>query len=287
MIEIKDISKRFGAVQALCGVSLRLEEGHIYGLLGNNGAGKTTLLNILTNRLYADFGEITMDGLHVPDNDSALGRMFMLGEANLYPEDMRVERAIRNTALFYPNFNMAYAKDLAARFGLKMRSKIKTLSTGYRSIFRIVLSLSTNAPYLLLDEPVLGLDAQHRDLFYKLLLEKFNETNCCVLLSTHLIGEAARLVDHSIIIRDGRIIKNAETETLLAGCYTISGPAGAVDTYLAGREVLSVSALGGLKTAAVAGVPGDMPPGLELGRIELQDYFIALMNKEAKNGCAL
>jgi len=281
MIEIKHVSKSFGKIRALSDVSLTLEKGHIYGLLGNNGAGKTTLLNLLSNRLYPDAGEILVEGEAVGDNDRALGKLFMMSEVNLYPEEMRVKEGIGYTALFYPDFDRDYAKELLSRFGLDPKKKIKSLSTGYRSIFRIIVSLSTNAPYLLLDEPVLGLDAQHRDLFYRLLLETFTERDCCILLSTHLIQEAANLVDHTILIHNGRILQDADTESLLSEAYTVSGPAGAVENYCLGKELLSVSALGGLKTAAVRGkLPQDKPLGLEFGRMELQEYFIARMNQE-------
>ncbi|NCB29997.1 MAG: ABC transporter ATP-binding protein [Clostridia bacterium] len=283
MIEVKNVSKRFGQVQALDGVSLQLESPGIYGLLGNNGAGKTTLLNILTSRLYPDAGEVLLDNVPVADNDWALGRFFMLGEKNLYPEDMRVARAFETTRYFYPAFSEDRAKELAERFGLNIKSKITALSTGYRSIFRIVLALCVGAPYLLLDEPVLGLDARHRDLFYKLLIELFAERSCCILLSTHLIQEAAPFIGHAVILHRGRILRNAPAEELLAGAHTVAGPAGAVDAYLASRKVLSVSSLGGLKTAYVEGAkPMTCPAGLEMGRADLQGYFIALMEEESK-----
>lgn len=283
MIEIKNVSKSFGRVQALREVSLHLESPGIYGLLGNNGAGKTTLLNVITSRLHPDGGMVLLDGASMLDNDSALSQLFMLGEKNLYPDDMRVNRAFEATACFYPAFDMGRAKALAQRFGLSLKSKITALSTGYRSIFRIVLALSVGAPYLLLDEPVLGLDAQHRDLFYKLLIELYAEHPCCILLSTHLIQEAAPLIGHAVILRQGQILRNAPAETLLAAAHTVSGPAAAVDAYLSGRKALSVSNLGGLKTAYVEGPrPKEPPQGLETGPADLQGYFIALMEEEGK-----
>lgn len=283
MIEIRNVSKAFGQVQALQDVSFDLESPGIYGLLGNNGAGKTTLLNILTNRLYPTTGEARLDGAPMFDNNAALSQIFMLGEKNLYPEDMRVRRALAVTGLFYPSFDRERALALAGRFGLNLRSKITALSTGYRSIFRIVLALCVNTPYLFLDEPVLGLDARHRDLFYKLLIEQYAERPCCVVLSTHLIQEAAPLIERAVILKEGRVLCNAPAEALLAGAHTVSGPAAAVDAYLASRRALSVSSLGGLKTAYVDGPrPEAAPEGLETGPADLQGYFIALMEEESK-----
>lgn len=176
-IEFQHISKRFADTRALEDVSLTFEEGKIYGLLGNNGAGKSTLLNILTGRLCPDSGTVTVDGAPA-GSDAALGKLFLVGEKNLYPDDMKVKRALDTAAVFYPDFDRSYAESLAKQFELPLNKKINGLSTGYGSIFRLILGLSVNTPYVLFDEPVLGLDAQHRDLFYKLLVQKYAEHPC-------------------------------------------------------------------------------------------------------------
>ena len=281
-IEICGVEKRFGETTALDNVTVTFGEGRIYGLLGNNGAGKSTLLNILTGRLHADAGTVTVDGVRV-DGDGALERLFLASEKNMYPDDMKVQGAFRATGMFYPHFDLAEAEDLARQFGLNLRQKVRSLSTGYGSIFRLILGLTVHTPYVLLDEPVLGLDAQHRDLFYKLLLRRYAEDPCTVVLSTHLISEVANLLEHAVIIRNGRILKDAPVEDLTGDVCTVSGPAATLDAWLEGRSVLSESALGGLKTACIQGRPeGALPPGLELGRINLQDYFISLMNEEER-----
>lgn len=279
-IEFHGVGKRFGQTQALRDVTLRFGENKICGLLGNNGAGKSTLLNILTGRLYPDTGTVLVDGMPA-DSDAALGRLFLVGEKNLFPDTMKVCRALDAAERFYPDFDRAYAENLAKQFGLNLKQKITDLSTGYGSIFRLILGLSVNTPYLLLDEPVLGLDAQHRDLFYKLLLRKYANDPCTIVISTHLIAEVADIIEHTVIIRDGRILKDAPTEDLTADVYVVSGPAAALDGYLTGKSILTESAVGGLKTACVQGTAERfLPAGLELGRVNLQDYFISLMNEE-------
>lgn len=281
-ISIEQVTKRFQTTVALDNVSLRLDEGHLYGLLGNNGAGKTTLLSIMTNRLFADSGQVKIDGEPAAGNDAALSKLFFSGDSNLYPEDLRVKGAFDMAARFYPGFDRAYAEALSKQFGLNTKKKITALSTGYASIFRLIVALSVNTPWLLLDEPVLGLDAQHRDLFYQELLKKFALGGCSILLSTHLIAEVDGIVDHAVIIRNGKILRNADTESLISGCYAVSGPASAVDAYLSGKTVLESKPLGGLKTACIDGPLPDAPApsGLEFSKIGLQDYFISLMNAE-------
>jgi ABC-2 type transport system ATP-binding protein len=285
-IELQQVSKRFGTTQALDSVSLQFGGQKIYGLLGNNGAGKTTLLNIITGRYLADSGELTMDGTPMVDNDAALGQIYMLSEKNYYPEDLNIKEAFHWAAIFYPNFDKKRAKQLAERFQLPLKKKVHALSTGYESIFKIVMALSVNTPYLLLDEPVLGLDAQHRDMFYKFLIEHYSGNPCTIVISTHLIAEVAHLIEHCLIIKNGHIIKDAPAEELLNGGYSISGPAALVEQYLQNKDVLSINSLGGLKTACLSGtIPNaaDLPAGLEVSKLDLQNYFIQLMNEKVSS----
>jgi len=282
-IQVKDISKRFCSTQALDNVSVAFGENKIYGLLGNNGAGKSTLLNIITSRIFADNGTLNLDGVNMVDNDHALNQIYMLGEKNYYPESMRVKDALKWAQAFYPYFDHELALEIAQRFNLPLKKKITALSTGYTTIFKIVIALSSNAPFLLLDEPVLGLDAQHRDMFYKLLIECYTKNPCTIVISTHLIAEVAGIIEHCMIIKDGRVIKDAPCEALLHNGYTLTGPAALLDEYLLGKQVLSHSSLGGLKTASISGaIPNaeEIPPGLEIGKMNLQEYFIQLMSDE-------
>ena len=279
-IEIKNLTKEFGDTRALDNVTLTFGDDKIYGLLGNNGAGKTTLMSILTGRQYPTEGEVTIDGESIVNNDSALGKIFLVAEQNMFPEDMKVNKALKTAEMFYPDFDHAYAEKLAEKFGLNTKKKIKALSTGYSSIFRLILGLCVNTPYLIFDEPVLGLDAQHRDMFYRTLLERYAERPCTVIVSTHLIAEAADLIEHAVIIRDGRILKDCPREELTANAYSVSGPTGLVDKYLEGKHLLSANVLGGLKTACLQGKRDALPDGLELSTINLQDYFISLMEEE-------
>jgi ABC-2 type transport system ATP-binding protein len=280
-IEVRSLTKRYGDTLALDHVNLTFEENKIYGLLGNNGAGKSTLLGILTDRLPATEGSALIDGEPAAGNDRALGKIFLVGEQNLFPDDMKVRQALKAMQQFYPDFDRPYAENLAEQFGLNIKKKITALSTGYASIFRLILGLSVNTPYLIFDEPVLGLDAQHRDLFYRLLVQKFAENPCTIIISTHLIAEVANLIEHTVIIRTGRILKDAPTEELAVSAYTISGPVSLVDAYIEGKHVLTSSLLGGLKTASVQGEPEkELPQGLERAKLNLQDYFISLMEEE-------
>ena len=284
-IELKNVTKNYGDICALKNVSLKFEQDKIYGLLGRNGAGKTTLLNIITNRIFADSGEVYVNGQIASENDAVLKQIHMMSEKNFYPDGMKVRDAFRWTKEFYPDFDEAYAKDLAEKFGLNINKKIKTLSTGYGSIFKMITTLSTNAPYLLFDEPVLGLDANHRDMFYRTIIEKYAEKPCTIVISTHLIEEVANVIEDIVIIKNGEIIKSESREELMSKGYTASGSAKAVDSFIADKNVMGTDSLGGLKTAYILGsVEQDaVPEGIEISKIDLQKLFIQLTNNNVND----
>lgn len=279
-IEIRNISKNFGNTCALDGVSVNFEENRIYGLLGRNGAGKTTLLNIITNRIFADKGEVLVDGVPSMENDQALSKIYMMGEKNFYPDNMKIKDIFRWTKEFYPSFDTDYANKLADIFELSLKKNVKSLSTGYNSIFKVIIGLSVNTPYVLLDEPVLGLDANHRDIFYKLLIEKYSNTPATFVISTHLIEEVSSVIEDIIIIKKGKIIKNESREELMSVGYTVSGMASLVDEYIKGKVVIGSDSIGGLKSAYIIGqvLKNDLPEGLEITKMDLQKLFVQLTN---------
>ena len=283
-IEIKHVTKSYGRVTALRDVSITIEDGKISGFLGRNGAGKTTLLNIITNRIFADSGQVCIDGEPAVENDRAQAKIFYMTEKTFYPDNMKVRDVFKLTRGFYPNFDVAYAAALSDRFGLETGKKIGALSTGYESIFKLVLTMASNAPVLFFDEPVLGMDANHRDLFYRELLALYSASPRTVLLSTHLIEEAAGLLEQVIIIKEGRILLDQPVEEMLQLAYTVSGSQEKVDRYVEGKQVIRSEALGRYKAATVyqqhSGADrADLAQlGLDLSPARLQELFISLTN---------
>ena len=274
-IEIKGITKDFKNTRALNNVNLTFEENKIYGLLGRNGAGKSTLLKIISNRIFTDSGSVTVDGINSMEDDRALSKIYIMSESNLYPPKMKIKNIFKWTKEFYPAFDLDYANKLSKAFNLNVNKNTRSLSTGYNSIFKIIIALSVNVPYLFLDEPVLGLDANHRDLFYRFLIEKYSENPFCCVISTHLIEEVS-----TVIIKNGEVIKNQTRDSLLESGFTISGSASAVDSFINGREVIGFDSIGGLKTAYILGEvnKSEVPDGLEITAMDLQKLFVQLTN---------
>jgi ABC-2 type transport system ATP-binding protein len=279
-IEVQNISKTFGNVTAIKNVTVTFEGGHIYGLLGRNGAGKSTLLNMITGKMHPTNGGIMIDGEPAWENDRALSKIYCMTELTLYPERMKVRDAFRWSSEFYENFDMNYALALCEKFELKTDRKIKNLSTGYSSIFKIIVALSCGTEIVLFDEPVLGLDANHRDIFYKELLKNFSDNPRVFILSTHLIEEVASIIDRVVIIKEGEVLMDNDVESIIRMGYSVSGSAAEVDEYTKGRKVLGFDTLGNYKSAYLLGNPDHVPQNLETGKLELQKLFIQLTNAQ-------
>jgi len=251
MVEIKNVSKHFNKTIALNNVSLTLEPNKIYGLLGRNGAGKTTLLNIITNKLFASSGGILIDGETAVENDHAQGKIFCMDEKNVYPLNMKGKEGITWTREFYPNFNMIYANELATKFKLDLDKKIKDLSTGYISIFKMILGLASGASVILFDEPVLGLDANNRELFYRELIIDYSEHPKTIVVSTHLIDEISNVLEEIIIIKDGGIVLAQPVDKVLLLGYSISGDSTNVEKYAKGKNIIRQETIGRLRTTTI------------------------------------
>ena len=277
MIEGKGLTMRFGNNTALDGVDVCFGDNKIYGLLGRNGAGKSTLLSVVTNRLLPTAGEVFIDGEPARENDRVLGRVYYMGEKTLLPDTATVAQLFRWTGDFYPGFDGEYAGQLADTFGLPEKKQLKNRSTGYLTIAKLIAALASNAPYTLFDEPVLGLDANHREVFYRQLIESYSRQPRTILISTHLIEEVADIIEQVVIIKAGKILLDRPAEEVKRMGYTVSGRAEAVDAYCTGRDVLSVDTLGGLKTACILG-KAEEAPGLDVSGLDMQKLFIRLTN---------
>jgi ABC-2 type transport system ATP-binding protein len=160
VVEIHDLSRQFGKTMALDAVSLQVQPGFVYGLVGANGAGKTTLIKHLLGLLRAKQGSVRVFGLdpvkHLVD---VLQRIGYLSEERDLPEWMRIAELMRYTGAYHPGWNQSYADELLETFRLDETKKIKDLSKGMRAQAGLIAAVAHRPELLLLDEPSTGLDA--------------------------------------------------------------------------------------------------------------------------------
>ena len=279
-IEVKNLTKNYGKTTALNNVSVTFRENCIYGLLGRNGAGKSTLLNIISGRTFADSGEVIIDGVNASGNDSALGKVHLMSEQLLYNPSLKVMDMFRTASFYYPDFDTEYAMKLCSEYELDVNKRLSKLSTGYRTIAKAVNALACGAPIVFFDEPILGLDANHRDLFYKHVVNRYSERPATFVISTHLIEETAGIIERAVVIKKGELLFDKDVEEVRSMGYSVSGKAADVDDFANDKELMGEDILGGLKTAYIKGKLNDaeLPEGLTAEPMNLQSIFIHLTN---------
>ena len=287
-IEVVNVSKRYGAVRALDEVSLALTEDGVYGLLGRNGAGKTTLINVITNRVFADSGYVLIDGEPARENDRVQPRVCCMSGKVPHPGEMRAADGFKWSGEFYRDFDVEYAHELAHKFRLPLDKRLNGLSTGYSSIFSFIVTLASGAQVIMFDEPVLGVDANYRELFYRELLAHYGEHPQMIVLSTHLIDEVAEFLDKVMVLKEGRLILDESADTMLRQSYSVSGATEVVDRYSAGKNVIREESIGRLKVSTIKqDRTGEDDRsieelGLEVSKRRLQEIIVGLTNSEEK-----
>ncbi len=250
-ISTTGLTRRYGDHLALSDVSVGIEEGKITGLLGRNGAGKSTFLRIITAQEFASAGTVRVFGENPVENERVLRRLVLVREDQQFP-DFRVRHALSAASWFYPNWDAELADTLLRDFDLPLKRPIKKLSRGMRSALSITIGLAARAELTLLDEPYAGLDAVARHLFYDRLLDDYSAHPRTVLLSTHLIDEVADLLEHVVMIDKGRVVLDAPADELRGSAATVSGPATAVESFVAGRRVLHRREIGSRASVTIA-----------------------------------
>lgn len=281
IVEARGLTKRFGSVTAVDDVSFRLEENGIYGLLGRNGAGKTTLMSLLTGQEFATSGEISVFGESPVENARVLQNVCFIKESQKYPDDFKVKHVLRTAPWFFPNWDQAFADRLVADFRLPLDRKMKKASRGQFSAVGVVVGLASRAPLTFFDEPYLGLDAVARQIFYDRLLADYAEHPRTVVLSTHLIDEVADLLEHVLVIDDGRMLVDSPADRLRGSATTVVGAKNAVESFVGSREIIHRDGIGGLVSLTVAGLTAAeqaaaKAAGLELGPVSLQQLVVRM-----------
>src|SRR6266481_3881155 len=205
-IEVNNLTKRYGDVEALRGVTFTVNEGEVFGLLGPNGAGKTSTVEILEGLRTPDGGSVSVCGLD-PQSSGAEFK-YVVGaalQATALPDKMRVHEALDLFGSFYPR--RRGTAELLKRFGLeeKRNAFYSQLSGGQKQRLALAMALVNDPRVVFLDEPTAGLDPQVRREIYD-IIEELKKEKKTILLTTHYIEEAERLCDHVAIVDHGKVI---------------------------------------------------------------------------------
>jgi ABC-2 type transport system ATP-binding protein len=215
VVDIRRLTRRFGAATALDDVTLTIRRGGVFGLIGENGAGKTTLIKHMLGMLKAQSGNVRVFGLDPVENPvGTLGRIGYLSEDRDLPDWMRVGELMRYTQAFFPTWDEAYAEELRETFDLAGDAKIKNLSRGQRARAGLLAALAHRPELLVLDEPSSGLDPVVRRDILGAIIRTIAEEGRTVLFSSHLLDEVERVADQVAIIHRGRILLTATMDEI-------------------------------------------------------------------------
>ncbi len=209
ILQVENLKKRYGDVEAVRGVSFTVEEGEVFGLLGPNGAGKTTTVEMVEGLRTPDSGRVSVCGLDPQKNPQELKHEIGAAlQATSLPDKLRVMEALRLFASFYRRRRKP--EELLKRFGLeeKRNAFYSQLSGGQKQRLALAMALVNDPKVLFFDEPTSGLDPQVRREIYDIIAELRNEKKT-IVMTTHYIEEAERLcdrvaiVDHGVVIAEG------------------------------------------------------------------------------------
>jgi len=255
-ISVSGLTRRYHSQLALDDVTLHINGPSITGLLGRNGAGKTTLMRIIAAQEFASGGSVRVLGSSPVENGAVLRRMVLVREDQTLPR-LRVGHLLRAASWFYPNWSSGLAKGLVADFNVPLNRNTRGLSRGMRTALGIVIGLAARAEVTLFDEPYAGLDAVARQLFYDRMLRDFADHPRTILISTHLIDEAADLLERVLVIDRGRLVLDEAADDLRGAATTVSGTVDAVEKFAAGRAAWARRTIGSQASMVVSGVLDD------------------------------
>jgi len=205
MIIIKNLHFAYRKKKVFNGLSLSLEAGHIYGLLGKNGTGKSTLLRCMAGFLFPRQGSIEAMGF-VPGkrNPAFLQSVFMVAE-EFYLPDVTVEKFVKLNATFYPNFSIEQFRQYLQEFDIPQENTLQSMSYGQKKKVLISFGLACSTALLLMDEPTNGLDIMSKSKFRKVIAGAVNDQKC-IVISTHQVKDLESLIDRVTIIDEGEIL---------------------------------------------------------------------------------
>lgn len=206
MVTVENLTFAFQKNEPLfTGLDMRLDPGNTYGLFGLNGAGKTTLLNQLSGMLFPQKGSCQVLGENVRKRlPGTLSEIYILPEQFDLPK-MNANKYVELHAPFYPRFDHSYLKEILNEFQVNSQKNLTELSYGQRKKFLVAFALATNSKVVLMDEPTNGLDIPSKSQFRKIMAAS-DQSNRCFLISTHQVRDLDSIIDHIIVLNNGKII---------------------------------------------------------------------------------
>jgi len=215
IIEMNNVSKSFGRTRALDEVDFAVHPGRILGLLGANGAGKSTLLRTIIGLYLPDMGSVMTFGCAAKDlGPRELTRIGYVHQEGELLNWMRIGPLIRYVSAYYPSWNKDLEQRYVTDFEINLKARVGSLSPGERQKVAILIAIGFEPELLILDEPASALDPIARARFLDLLLELIQTEGRTIIISSHILSDVEKVIDHVVIMDHGRIIRDSSFDDL-------------------------------------------------------------------------
>lgn len=286
MIEVTKISKSFDDIKAIDNVNARIEEGHVFGLVGTNGAGKSTFMRMLSGVLKPEAGEILIDGEPVYDNPASKEKIFYISDDQFFFKSGTPEDMVRLYRTCYPAFDREKWKDLTGKFGLDKSRKVNTFSKGMKKQLSVICGVCSGAKYLLCDETFDGLDPVMRQAVKALFIREIDERGLTPVIASHNLRELEDICEYVGLLHRGGILLEKDIDDMKLNIHKLQCVIREEEMLQKIRrslDVVSVDNRGSLYTVTVRGEKDGIiefmellnPVFYELLPLSLEEIFIS------------
>ena len=278
MLNMQDVTKKFGDFTALNNLSMHVPKGAVYGLVGPNGAGKSTAIRLLTGVYRPDGGTITLEDQPVYENPAVKSRICYIPDEIFFFPSASLEEMRKFYKGFYPKFDDELFQRLYDVFQLPKKGQIRRFSKGMQKQAAFHLSICTRPDVLILDEPVDGLDPVMRRQVWSLILSDVAQRETTVLISSHNLRELEDICDHVGIMDKGQMLLERSLASMQGSTVKVQMVGDAPE----GLDILHSSASGRLNTLVVRGAPEEIrakvaacnPAYFDVLPLSLEEIFI-------------
>lgn len=286
MIEVRNINKNFDSIKAIDNISAKIEEGHVFGLIGTNGAGKSTFMRILCGVLKADSGEVLIDGEAVYDNPKVKAKIFYISDDQYFFKTGTPKDMLHFYETYYEGFDSVKFKELMQAFNLDINRKINTFSKGMKKQLSVICGVCAGTKYLLCDETFDGLDPVMRQAVKSIFVKEIEERGLTPIIASHNLRELEDICEYVGLLHRGGILLAKDMEDMKINIHKIQIVIKDETTLPKIKErfeVVKVESRGALYTITIRGKREDVdsfmleinPIFYELLPLSLEEIFIS------------
>lgn len=287
MIQVERLTKKFQTYTALNQISVSVQPGSVFGLVGSNGAGKSTLLRTIAGIYKPDSGTVAIDGTPIFEHPNVKNDIFFISDFPYFIPQSNMKEMAKFYASMYSNWSHERYRELCSLFPIEEKMKISSMSKGMQRQVALICALSTQPKVLLMDEFFDGLDPVMRQLLKKLLAREVSERNITVMIASHNLRELEDVCDHVGLLHQGGVVFEQELDGLKLNLHKLQAvfkPMISMDVF-SDLDILKFDMKGSLINMVIRGDKGVIsrriealkPVYFEMLPLTLEEVFISEM----------